>query len=103
MAYWDWAQNATLPDAVTVETVSVNGPAGVLMMRNPFHRYYFQNLPFSDPYMNSGPLSSQNYTTRCPTANLVDNATAVNEGLATSGNLRDQVVCQLFPVIILHA
>lgn len=92
VAYWDWAKGPTLPEAATVETVSVNSPSGPTTMPNPFHRYHFQKFPFASPHMSSGKLSAQNHTTRCPTKDLADNVTAVNEGLAMSGNLKSQVV-----------
>lgn len=91
VAYWDWAHTPILPKVVTLETVTVNGPAGTMTIRNPLHKYYFQNFPFTDPYMTSGILAMQNHTTRCPTADLVDNVTEVNNGLAAS-NLKEQVV-----------
>lgn len=91
VAYWDWAKAPTLPEAVTLETVTVNSPNGSVTMRNPFHSYYFQKYPFVLPHMNSGVLAMQNHTTRCPTMGLMDNVTAVNNGLATS-NLKAQVV-----------
>lgn len=91
-AYWDWAADATLPEVVTEQNVKVNSPDGPLTMSNPFHRYYFQNYPFTIEYMNAGVLSSQYHTTRCPDAGLTDNVTAVDQGLSAYGSLKDQVV-----------
>lgn len=96
-AYWDWAVNSTLPEVVTVQYVKVNGPGGPLTMTNPFHRYYFQNYPFFINYMDSGVLSLQQHTTRCPNANLVDNVATVDQGLTAYGSLMDQVVRDIAP------
>lgn len=89
--YWDWAKTPSLPEAVTLETVTVNSPNGSVTIRNPFHSYYFQEYPFAFPHMNSGTLSTQKHTTRCPTMDLMDNITTVNDGLLIS-NLKGQVV-----------
>lgn len=91
-AYWDWAADATLPEAVTVQNVKVNSPGGPMIMSNPFHRYYFQNFPFTIKYMDAGVLSAQHHTTRCPNGNLVDDLAAVDQGLSAYGSLMDQVV-----------
>lgn len=92
VAYWDWAADATLPEAVTTQNVKVNSPGGPLTMSNPFRRYYFKNYPFTIKYMDAGVLSSQHHTTRCPNAKQVDNVAAVNRGLSGYGSLKDQVV-----------
>lgn len=91
VAYWDWAQTPVLPEALTLETVTVKSPNGSITMRNPLHSYHFHTFPFSSAYMRHGVFSAQNHTTRCPTANTAENATAVNSGLATA-NLKAQVV-----------
>lgn len=91
VAYWDWAQTPALPEAISLETVTVNGPHGSLTMRNPLYSYYFNTFPFKSTYMRHGKLSAQNHTTRCPTADMMQNTTAVNVGLGTS-NLKAQVV-----------
>lgn len=92
VAYWDWGTSPRLPEAVTLEVVTVNGPTGLITIRNPLHHYEFQNFPFTIEYMDAGVLSTQNHTSRCPTANMVDNVTLVNERLSESGDLRQQVV-----------
>lgn len=94
-AYWDWAADATLPEVVTVQNVKVNGPDGPITMTNPFHRYYFQNYPFTIDYMNAGVLSSQYHTTRCPNAEFLDDVATVDRGLSEYGSLMDQVVRNL--------
>lgn len=91
IAYWDWAQTPALPEVVTLETVTVNGPQGSLTVRNPFHSYYFHTYPFNSPYMRHGQLSTQSHTTRCPSADMSENSTAVNVGLAAA-SLKAQVV-----------
>ncbi|KAK2597581.1 hypothetical protein N8I77_012359 [Diaporthe amygdali] len=85
VAYWDWAADPSLPEVITLENIGVNGPNGPVTIRNPLHSYYFQNYPFTLQYMNGGPLSKQNHSTRCPTKDLVDDVAKVNAGLASSG------------------
>lgn len=91
IAYWDWAETPALPEAVTLEMVTVNGPNGSITMENPFHSYSFQNFPFNTTSMKHGTLAMQKHTTRCPTADLAQNVTAVQVGLEAA-NLKAQVV-----------
>lgn len=93
VAYWDWAQDTRLPTVVTLATVNINGPTGMTSVRNPFHSYRFQNFPFTIPYMNSGTLSHDIETKRCPNSHGVDNITWVNGNLSLpSADLKDSVV-----------
>lgn len=104
-AYWDWATNATLPEVVTLNTLTVNSPTGSISIRNPFHRYHFQNFPFTIRYMDSGVLSTMNHTTRCPNAAGIDDVAAVNAGLKASAFM-SQVVStyssEIYPAIVVR-
>lgn len=91
VAYWDWASDATLPDVVTLDTLTVNSPTGTMTIKNPFQTYHFQNFPFSIQYMDAGILSTTNHTSRCPDAAGVDDVAAVNAGLEASA-FKSQVV-----------
>lgn len=75
-----------------METVTVNSPTGNITIRNPFYSYQFQNYPFTAPGMTAGVLSTQDHTTRCPDADLVNNAQMVDKKLNESGSLKEQVV-----------
>ncbi|POS71536.1 hypothetical protein DHEL01_v210068, partial [Diaporthe helianthi] len=85
VAYWDWAANASIPEIITHERTKVNGPTGPMTVRNPLHSYWFQTYPFTFRYMDSGVLSQQSRTTRCPTHSMNDDTTRVNDGLESSG------------------
>lgn len=93
VAYWDWAEDPSLPSVVTMATLSINGPTGTTSVRNPLHSYKFQNFPFNISYMNSGVLSRDNETKRCPNSLGVDNISWVNGNLSLpSADLKDSVV-----------
>ncbi|KAG8157503.1 hypothetical protein KVR01_012545 [Diaporthe batatas] len=90
VAYWDWATDASIPDIITHERISVNTPTGPKTVQNPFNSYWFQNYPFTFRYMTAGVLSEQSRTTRCPTQSMNDDYAMVNIGLKSS-NFKAQV------------
>ncbi|KAK7713881.1 hypothetical protein SLS63_011894 [Diaporthe eres] len=92
VAYWDWAANSSLPEIITHERISVNGPSGPVTVKNPLHSYWFQSYPFTIQYMNAGVLSEQSRSTRCPTRDINDDVAKVNAGLASS-EFKAQVIC----------
>src|SRR3569833_735167 len=47
--YWDWAVSPNLPPATTIPTLRINGPAGLITMRNPLYSYQIQTFTFTDP------------------------------------------------------
>lgn len=69
----------------------MNGPTGPMTVSNPLYSYWFQNYPFTFRYMNSGVLSEQSRSTRCPTVDMKDDVAKVNAGLASS-EFKAQVV-----------
>ena len=66
--YWDWAYNATMPDAVNQPYLSVNTPQGRMSIANPLYRYTFHPQPSASDFPRSDPLSQYPCTVRNPDA-----------------------------------
>lgn len=64
LPFWDWASNASLPDAVAVPIAYFNGPAGPDAIPNPLYSYQFPNYPFNGDGFG-GFLANFNATKRC--------------------------------------
>ncbi|CAK7225659.1 hypothetical protein SBRCBS47491_005964 [Sporothrix bragantina] len=72
--FWDWAQDASLPAAVSSPTISFNSPSGPATMRNPLYSFQFPNFPFKSSQGGfGGSLAKFNETKRCT---LVSGSTA---------------------------
>jgi tyrosinase len=52
MPFWDWAYNATVPEAVNARTVRVTTPKGLETMKNPLVSYEFQGTPPPSGFSN---------------------------------------------------
>ncbi|KAJ9151377.1 Di-copper centre-containing protein [Pleurostoma richardsiae] len=90
VAYWDWARDASLPMAVTPETVTINSPTGPMTLHNPFYSYRFQDFPFTRAEMELGPLSADAESKRNPNSGGISNETATTAKLSAD-NLKDSV------------
>ncbi|KAK0707522.1 hypothetical protein B0H67DRAFT_670703 [Lasiosphaeris hirsuta] len=76
--YWDWASQPRLPTAAMVANVTVNGPGGMVTLRNPLYSYRFQRQSAESGF--GGPLAELQETVRCPeTQGLGHNVTASDE------------------------
>ncbi|KAK3381535.1 hypothetical protein B0H63DRAFT_207757 [Podospora didyma] len=90
--YWDWASDPELPPAATGVNVTVNGPNGVVTLRNPLYSYRFQRVDVEATF--GGSLAAFPETWRCRASGeaLANNSTASNEGLAhVAGDLMSDV------------
>ncbi|KAI0396602.1 Di-copper centre-containing protein [Xylariaceae sp. FL0594] len=47
LPYWDWASDPSLPPSFGQENVTVNGPDGELVLRNPLYSYRWQTYPLN--------------------------------------------------------
>ncbi|CAK7275091.1 hypothetical protein SEPCBS119000_006504 [Sporothrix epigloea] len=91
--FWDWAQDATLPDAVISPTISYNSPSGPATMRNPLFTYQFPNFPFKSSQGGfGGSLAQFNQTKRCT---LVSGAAAGVSDLDLASSVLDDDSAQL--------
>ncbi|CAK7264897.1 hypothetical protein SEPCBS57363_001313 [Sporothrix epigloea] len=91
--FWDWAQDATLPDAVISSTISYNSPSGPATMRNPLFTYQFPNFPFKSSQGGfGGSLAQFNQTKRCT---LVSGAAAGVSDLDLASSVLDDDGAQL--------
>lgn len=91
--FWDWAQDATLPDAVISPTISYNSPSGPATMRNPLFTYQFPNFPFKSSQGGfGGSLAQFNQTKRCT---LVSGAAAGVSDLDLASSVLDDDGSQL--------
>ncbi|KAI1124250.1 Di-copper centre-containing protein [Nemania abortiva] len=63
LPYWDWASDSTLPPSTTRENITVNGPNGTMVLRNPLFNYRWQTYPL-DPTEFPGQSSMGPVTTR---------------------------------------
>ena len=63
--YWDWAANPALPAVVTTPAITINGPGGVVTVKNPLYQYNFPaGSPESD-FQGLQPVSTALRTTTC--------------------------------------
>lgn len=69
--YWDWASNPSLPAAVMTETLTINGPQGQIVVRNPLYSYRFHKRETTGGF--DGPLLNYSQTVRCPLPGGTDN------------------------------
>ncbi|KAK3350005.1 hypothetical protein B0T25DRAFT_611078 [Lasiosphaeria hispida] len=61
--YWDWASQPRLPTAAILANITVNGPSGVVTLRNPLYSYRFQQQSAESGF--GGPLAELQETVRC--------------------------------------
>ena len=95
LPYWDWANNATLPRAVTAPSLAINLPnVGTTNIRNPFYAYSFRNFPFGRYPGMTGDMGGYSESKRCADVNSgVSNFTECQVDLAQrAGALREAVV-----------
>ena len=96
--FWDWAQDATLPAAVSSPTINFNSPSGPATMRNPLYSFHFSNFPFKSSQGGfGGSLAQFNETKRCTVvsgsaAGVSDNGEASSVLTSDGAQLQDKVV-----------
>ncbi|KAI9764995.1 MAG: hypothetical protein M1840_007917 [Geoglossum simile] len=89
--YWDWAYNATVPEAVNAQAVRITTPRGLEVIKNPLVTYKFQGTPPQSGFRNDR-TSTFLQTVRAPSEAGVSQPGIVNQDLQrNAATLHDQV------------
>lgn len=95
--YWDWAATpdqgqSTLPDLISSQSVTIDGPNGRQTIANPLYKY---DIGSQDDAMYYSPFTTWQNTMRYPTSNNADgtsqDATCANAFDSIRQNLQDQI------------
>jgi hypothetical protein len=87
MPYWDWAEDATVPDFMGDSEITVEGPDGPETLDNPLYSFVFPEKAVSGAFgrIISGDRDPSR-TSRCPPAEANKRLSEVNlKGMVVSG------------------
>lgn len=90
MPYWDWSTDATMPDIMNQQQITINAAWGSQEMNNPLYRYEFH--PYDASSMD-GIYSEYNWTVRAPTTS---GAQTANQNMVSNQQQFHDGVYQLF-------